>query len=546
MHPSQLKELRSRAENALKEGRLKSEHQLETADLQKILAELEIYQAELELQNKELIEAKTAEGYLLQRLETLFNALPLLALVFNARGQIMEANTPACDFFGFTDRASLKGHSIYRLFLSEAKQTLSHALRQPASSQDCKVDLINQQGETLPFLLLIEKLPQSYHLDDHFLLLAQNRSADVRLEQALEKAEHLAMQAEAASRAKSRFLATMSHEIRTPMNSMLNMARILSERELKPLTVQRYATTLLNSGEALLSLINDILDLSRYESGQLKLEETLFKPARILQEIQALFFASAQNKDLHFECEWQASDDLVFKGDPTRIRQILVNLTDNAIKFTQTGRVSVYAWPLEKNDTQSTQVGEGIRFQVKDTGIGIPADKQQYLFEPFFQGEDSISRRFGGTGLGLPIIKQLIDVMGASIDVESKVEEGSCFTLDLPLAVNDGTNYAAAQDLLTTQPTALVEAKAKQALTIEKKSQLASVCTRLDVFLQNNSFEALKVFDELQELPELCSETEFLQPVSEALQSFEFSRAREHLAELRKQLDIEVAEEGAQ
>jgi signal transduction histidine kinase/CheY-like chemotaxis protein len=228
--------------------------------------------------------------------------------------------------------------------------------------------------------------------------------------------------AEAANIAKSRFLATMSHEIRTPMNGILGMAQLLLAPKLTDAERLDYARTVLGSGQTLLALLNDILDLSKVEAGKIELETTAFDPARIIQETMALFVQAADNKALRLESDGFDANGQRYQGDPRRLCQMLSNLVGNAIKFTARGHVRIRAREVDRNIQ-----GAVLEFSVADTGIGIAADKQELLFKPFSQTDSSTTRQFGGTGLGLSIVYGLARLMGGDVGVESEAGQGSRF-----------------------------------------------------------------------------------------------------------------------
>ncbi|MGH8672085.1 MAG: MHYT domain-containing protein [Burkholderiales bacterium] len=237
-------------------------------------------------------------------------------------------------------------------------------------------------------------------------------------------------EAEAASRAKSSFLANMSHEIRTPLNGVLGMAELLLGTPLNE-KQRRFAETVHRSGEALLSIINDILDFSKIEAGKLELEVTDIDLRLLVEEVTELLADRAHKKGLEIACLIDAEIPLALRGDPGRLRQIITNLVGNAIKFTERGEVVVRVTCLGQTE-DSVQ----IRCEVRDTGIGLTAEARQRLFQPFSQADSSTTRKYGGTGLGLTISKQLVEIMGGSIGVESEPGKGSVFWFSETLPVS--------------------------------------------------------------------------------------------------------------
>src|ERR1700675_2967264 len=249
--------------------------------------------------------------------------------------------------------------------------------------------------------------------------------------------------AESASRTKSDFLASMSHEIRTPMNAIMGIADLLAKTALSP-EQDKYVQIFRRAGDNLLNLINDILDLSKVEASQLELEQTGFSLSDLLEKVTEMVVARAQEKGLAMVCEIAPGvpNDLV--GDPTRLRQVLLNLLGNAIKFTESGEVTLRVAP----DADSTGPN-ALRFTISDTGIGIPDDKLSAVFERFTQADSSTTRRYGGSGLGLTISKRLVELMGGRIWVESRVGKGSLFSFAVPLDIWEGATRRAAAPVAT-------------------------------------------------------------------------------------------------
>ncbi|MCB0192659.1 MAG: response regulator [Anaerolineae bacterium] len=350
---------------------------------------------------------------------------PSLAMITDSKGCIEYVNPKFTELTGY-NVAEVTGKNAAELG-NQSHESEQEMWRTLAEGGVWRGMFLNKKKNGEPYweLASIASIKDSHGQIIHYIKVSEDITDRKAMEDALRQAKEAA---EAASQAKSEFLANMSHEIRTPMNGVIGMTELALSTHLT--SEQRdYLTTVQSSAEALLSLLNDILDLSKIEAGRLKLERIGFNLWETVEKTVDLLVPRALEKQLELILNIDPDVPLGAEGDPLRIRQVLVNLIGNAIKFTDQGEIVVR---VQKH----TENGQTVILQcsVTDTGVGIPANKLEPIFESFSQADNSITRQFGGTGLGLTISKQLVQMMGGDIWVESQVGQGSTFYFTLPVA----------------------------------------------------------------------------------------------------------------
>ena len=372
---------------------------------------------------EDISERKAAEEALRAseaQLNSVLSSLPLAIVVVDNDGRIMFANPHAGREIGL-ERQSLIGRNMASFYANaDDRLALLDEMEAQSEVRDRMVQFITDRGDLIEGAISV--IPIQLGDQQARLGMFVNLTERIKMEQELAKAKEAAEQ---ANQFKSDFLANMSHEIRTPMNAVIGMSHLALQTELTA-KQHDYIEKIKISALALLGIINDILDFSKIEAGKLSIDSTEFKLDEIFETLAGLVSLKAEEKSLEILISRDPKIPDILVGDPLRLGQILINLAQNAIKFTATGEVRISA-RLDKQENDRVS----ILFTVSDTGVGIDGDKITNLFSPFVQADSSTTREYGGTGLGLSICKQLVGLMGGEIGAESKVGEGSDFRFTL-------------------------------------------------------------------------------------------------------------------
>ncbi|MCS6295152.1 MAG: PAS domain S-box protein [Nitrospira sp.] len=385
-------------------------------------------------------EALQSEARTRMIIETALDAV----VTTNASGIITDWNTQA-EFMFDISRTDAIGQPL-TTYLSTAQSSsaaeagvvLSGFV--PGAILNRRVESVGRTGSGQEFPVEIATSCLAIGGAQQFTTFIQDISERKQQEEALRRAKDAA---EAASQAKSQFLANMSHEIRTPMNGVLGMTELLLATTLNE-KQRRYADTAHTSGTNLLHIINDILDFSKIEAGRLVLEHIPFDLRQLLIETSTIFHEQALKKGLTLTVTIAQDSPVTFHGDPHRLRQILTNLISNALKFTATGRIAISA------TIDGSHPGH-VRIEVSDTGIGIPQDAQDRIFDSFAQADGSTTRKYGGTGLGLAIVKQLVGMMGGHLGLTSASGAGSTFWFTISSDATAVRSSASDQSISSTE-----------------------------------------------------------------------------------------------
>ena len=414
-------------------------------DLRALVHELQVHKIELEMQNEELRHGRSAMQELSERYHSVVEGVDVGITLVDPDLNIVLANKKLAEMFGKSPD-ELIGDKCFRLYAGRDAACPDCPGREAMASRiptECEAIGKRKDGSEFAIHLKASPLFDEDGKPRGFIEVAQDCTERKQAEELLQRAKFAA---ETANRAKSEFLANMSHEIRTPMTAVLGFSDLLASNGLSSAERQEYLAGIRRNGIALIELINDILDLSRIEADKLILAPAVYPLQQIIDDVISTVAAGMTKKGLGLVVDYRWPLPETIRTDPTRLRQILVNLTSNAVKFTEHGGVRITI-RCEHADYGSAR----IHFAVSDTGIGIPAEKIGERFQPFTQLDGTASRRYGGTGLGFAISKRLATVLGGGIEVASELCKGSTFTLSIDAGSLQGVRMLQGPELPVAQ-----------------------------------------------------------------------------------------------
>jgi|GEM_PF-1477394 len=440
-----------------------------------------------------------------------------LVLVADLEANISVVNRSLCDLLGYKER-ELKDRKISMVFDTN-EENFPPVLHPDWLLHDVEMIWAKKDGTTIEMSVSASAITDKSGISAGIVYAAKDITERKETERELKRAKEAA---EMANQAKSEFLANMSHEIRTPLNAVIGFADILTDTSLDPMQ-KDYLETIQESGKLLLALINDILDFSKIEARQIDLEEIDFDLQNLVEDVLKISRPKITGQKIELYHYYDEDVPLYFKGDPTRIRQILLNLLNNAIKFTEQGEIGVRVTQPQKEEGISG-IDEGqavVQIAVKDTGIGIPEAKKNVIFETFTQADSSTTREYGGTGLGLAITNALVEKMGGRIWVESQEGKGSEFIFTLKLKESD---------FLAQSEISLLEAeelRGLKAIVVDDnenaRTLMRSYCANAGIKITHevvSAVEGLKVLSRLDELPDVIL-SDIMMP---KMDGYEFAR----------------------
>ena len=360
-------------------------------------------------------------------LDSVFNtSLDAIFIIDSENGLVTDCNDQSLELFGASSKKELTGNKIENYFAElskENKDLLKSALYDQSLSWKGELSCVTHEDKIFAGYVSVVPLVHDglQYKKINILDITDIRKAQAALVMAKEKAEQAVF-------ARTRFVSNMSHELRTPLNGIIGATNILIH-EIVSEEQKKYFDVLKHSSDHMLGLINQVLDFSKIEAGKMELERTSFDLKNTIENVYGIFKSQYEEKELGLQLRFDSKlENKRFIGDPTRLSQVLANLLSNAHKFTASGEV-IFSISQVTQNSKST----AIRFFVQDSGIGIPAEKQQYIFDSFTQVESATTRKFGGTGLGLTISSKIVDLYGGKLEVDSKPGEGSCFYFTIQL-----------------------------------------------------------------------------------------------------------------
>ncbi len=422
-------ELRKRAEDKFN-VREAADQKASEADTKMLLHELQVHQIELEMQNEELVQARHTAETSLDKYMELYDFAPVGYFTLNEETGISNLNFCASVMLGM-ERSKLAGRN-FNFFLSKAtlpafNEFFKKAFENPGVKASCEVEF--SRPDTREIWARIEGI-FSKKENNYFIAaidITGQKASDKKIIEAKERAE-------AASIVKSLFLANMSHELRTPMNGIIGFSNLLLQSELDS-EQREFGETIKASSTHLLELVNDILDFSKLEAKKIMLSKKPFDICSVIKNLHSFVDMQIVNKNLSLEYDFDPEIKSRVIGDSLRVKQVVLNLLTNAVKFTSAGAIKVKVKQVSLKDNISR-----IAICVSDHGIGIPPQKTAEIFEMFHQLDESHTRHTGGAGIGLSIVRGLVELMDGDISVHSEVGKGSCFTVEVPFEIE--TQYS--------------------------------------------------------------------------------------------------------